>query len=299
MMEMLIPGCAAPHPTVWCRWESLGHQGQPAAGAPPTAQRCLCEAMPGSGEPQPGKVLPWLCDTHTEHNVGENSAQLSPLHASPHTLHPQHRCFGEARGPGRRSWSQGDPAHTGELSPQEAGSAHQGYVPLHIQIKTQTRLPKAGQHLDLLPLVSLSLRWQRVFTQRCPAMPQWWIKGRPPPQQVPGSHVHCGQGNQRRGKGQGLRAGREAKGRTAPRTCSEFINFPVNLPHVATKALPMGDKQPCLSFQGWQISRKIHTDACEPFSCSSHQQGQLRPKQPWLLVAAMRTQNGKNLTRME
>lgn len=38
------------------------------------------------------------------------------------------------------------------------------------------------------------------------------------------------------------------------------MHFPEKPPYVAAKALPMGDKQLCLSSQGWQISSKIRAE---------------------------------------
>lgn len=102
MIEMIIAGCAASPPTGRCRHAVPvrvtvpGCRGQPAAGAPPAAQQCPHTAVLGSGKPRPGKGV-----THTLHSVGQSPAGPSPLRASPHTLHPQHHRFGEAR-----SWQE-------------------------------------------------------------------------------------------------------------------------------------------------------------------------------------------------
>lgn len=141
-----------------------------------------------------------------------------------------------------------------------------------------------------------SPRWHGIFTQHYPVMPQQWIKWRPPPLPLLVVVLHCGRVDKRRGKGHGLRAGQKVKGRSPPRIPSECMCFPRKPPNLATGAFPTGETNDHVSPSKWQPASKTHRDACEPFSCSPHWEGQSRPKQLWLLVNTIRNQNGiKNI----
>ena len=200
----------------------------------------------------------------------------------------------------RSSWQtpeQGETRLTVESCPhKQQGSSCNGYMPLQIQIKMQTRLPKAMQSLSLLPFVNptCSKPWDDRESSLSISP---WCHGN-------GSNeghcrcrslvvmLHCGWVDQRRGKGHGLKDGHKVKGKPPPRIPSEFMHHPRKPPDSATEAFPMRErgKQPCLSSQVTPAS-KTHKDACEPFSCSPHREGQLRLKQLWPLVNAIRNQN--------
>lgn len=137
-----------------------------------------------------------------------------------------------------------------------------------------------------------SPRWHGIFTQHYPVMPQQWIKWRPPPLPLLVVVLLCGRVDKRRGKGHGLRAGHKVKGRSPPRIPSECMCFPRKPLNLATGAFPTGETNDHVSPSKWQSASKTHRDACEPFSCSPRWEGQSRPKQLWLLVNAIRNQNG-------
>lgn len=193
--EMLIPGCAASHPTVQCRHPVPGADWSPWGAGDSQQQGRLpqpssdCEAEPGSGEARPGEVLPWLWDTHT-HCWMWGRVELSWALCTPssHTAPSASLVWR-----GHRAWQDTAAPRETQLTQESCPHRKQDLLtrptcPCTCKLNAN-KAPK-GSAEPWPPATCESQPEVTVFSQCWPVMPQWWIKGRPPPLQVPGSH--CG-----------------------------------------------------------------------------------------------------------